>query len=55
MHPTLNTSFEIISTSIPEVKEYSGKSLHIGRTSFSYDSTENFNKKTFIGQVIQRF
>lgn len=50
------TSEEYTVTSVirPDVKQNSGKTLHIGATRFSIDTTSSVNKR-FFAQVIQRF
>tara|TARA_Y100001972_G_C7658547_1_gene331860 strand:- start:426 stop:1826 length:1401 start_codon:yes stop_codon:yes gene_type:complete len=54
-NPSTGAIHAISAVTIPDVKEQSGRSLHIGETRFSFDSTQEINAKTFIGQIIQRF
>lgn len=50
------TSEEYTVTSVtrPDVKQNSGKTLHIGATRFSIDTSSSVNKR-FFAQIIQRF
>ena len=54
-NPSTGAIHQITAVTRPDVKEQSGRSLHIGETRFSFDSTQEINAKTFIGQIIQRF
>jgi len=54
-NPSTGAIHTITEVTIPDVKEQSGRSLHIGETRFSFTNTEEINAKTFIGQIIQRF
>jgi len=51
--PKTNEEYTITSVTKPEIKQNSGKTLHIGGTKFTID--DNDVNKRFFAQIIQRF
>jgi len=46
------TDYEIKSVTKPDIKNFSGNTLHTGKTSFNSETTST---KTFLAQVVQKF